>query len=109
MTTYYFVAGSEKFFCEEEPLDEVLRERTRHYQDKGLEIDFWLVRQPAFLEAPELAAAKAKVPQPAAAVVTTSKTFQTFLKLRMEFVLLGEFEAPSVSIPDPLASLAAVG
>jgi hypothetical protein len=47
------------------------------------------------------------VPRPAAAVVSTDPTFITFMKLRLEFVRRGEFEAPSATIPDPLASLVA--
>ncbi len=108
MTTYHYVLASEKFLIEEEPLDEVLRERVRNYQEQEKAIDFWLVRQPAFLNAPELAAVKAKCPQPAAAIISTNPQFITWLKLRLEFVLTGEFEAPSASIPDPLASGALV-
>lgn len=108
MTTYYYVAASQRFLLEEEPLDEVLQERRRHYQSKEKEIDFWLIKQPAFLEAPELSATKAKCPQPAAAIVSTDKTFITWLKLRLQYVATGAFEAPSDTIPDPLASLEAV-
>jgi hypothetical protein len=108
MQTYYYVLASKHFLVEEEPLEEVLRERTRDYQEKGKEIDFWLVSQPAFLEAPDLAAAKAKCPQPAAAIISTNQTFITWLKLRLEYVLTGEFQAPSDTIPDPLASLTSV-
>lgn len=104
-TTYHFIAASEAFLTEEEPLEEVLRERTRHYQEAGKPIDFWLVRRPAFLESRELAAGATAVPRPAAAVVSTDETFITFMKLRLEFVWRGQFEAPSSSIPDPLASL----
>jgi hypothetical protein len=105
MTTYYYVLASQKFLLDEEPLDEVLRERTRDYQEKGQAIDFWLIRQPAFLEAPEFAAIKAKVPQPAAAIVSTNQQFITWLKLRLEYVIVGDLQ-PSETIPDPLASLA---
>ena len=105
MTTYYYVAASQRFLLEEEPLDEVLKERHRHYQSKEKEIDFWLIKQPAFLEAPALSATKAKCPQPSAAVVSTDKTFITWLKLRLEYVATGSFEAPSEAIPNPLASL----
>lgn len=104
MSTYHFIAASERFLTQEEPLEEVLRERTRHYQAANKPIDFWLVRQPAFLESAELASAAAAVPRPAAAVVSTDPTFITFMKLRLEFVLRGQFEAPIASIPDPLAS-----
>lgn len=108
MTTYYYVAASRRFLLEEEPLDEVLKERHRHYQSKEKEIDFWLIEQPAFLEAPELSAVKAKCPQPTAAVVSTDKTFITWLKLRLEYVATGSFEAPTETIPDPLGSLETV-
>jgi hypothetical protein len=104
MTTYHFIAASEAFLTEEEPLDEVLRERVRNYQERDKEIDFWLVRRPAFLEAPELAAMAAGVPRPAAAVVSSDEKFITFMKLRLEFVARGSFEAPSAAVPDPIAS-----
>ncbi|MCL6436712.1 MAG: DUF2488 family protein [Leptolyngbyaceae cyanobacterium HOT.MB2.61] len=106
MQTYYYVLASQRFLTEEEPLEEVLRERTRHYQEQEKEIDFWLIKQPAFLEAPEMAEIKKKCPQPAAAIVSTNPQFITWLKLRLEFVVTGEFKAPSDTIPQPLASLA---
>ena len=103
MTTYHFVAASERFLTVEEPLEEVLRERQRNYAETGKTIDFWLVKQPSFLSSPELAELKATIPQPAAAVVSTDPTFITFLKLRLEDVAVGAFEAPSAGIPDALA------
>jgi hypothetical protein len=106
MSIYHFVAASEAFLTEEEPLEEVLRERVRNYGEQGKAIDFWLVRRPAFVEAPELATQLAAVPRPAAAVVSTDETFITFLKLRLEFVVKGQFEAPTAAIPEALASQA---
>ncbi|MGD1809399.1 MgPME-cyclase complex family protein [Dapis sp. BLCC M126] len=106
MQTYYYVLASQKFLMEEEPLEEVFRERIRDYHEKEKEIDFWQVPQPAFLEAPELASIKVKCPQPAAAIISTNSHFITWLKLRLEFVATGEFQAPSDTIPQPLASLA---
>ena len=105
MQKYYYVLASQKFLLEEEPFDEVLQERVRNYQEQNKEIDFWLVKQPAFLEAPEFSEIKAKCPQPTAAVISTNPQFITWLKLRLEYVITGEFEAPSDSISDPLASL----
>ena len=105
MTTYYYVAASQKFLFEEEPFEEVIEERIRNYKERNKEIDFWLIKQPAFLEAPEMADVKASIPQPAAAVVTTSEQLSTWLKLRLEYVATGTFEAPSETMPDPLASL----
>ncbi|MAS28951.1 MULTISPECIES: MgPME-cyclase complex family protein [unclassified Synechococcus] len=103
MTTYHFVAASERFLTQEEPLEEVLKERRRNYAEQGKDIDFWLVRHPAFLQAAELSSIAAKVPTPSAAVVSTDPRFITFMKLRLEFVAEGRFEAPSTTIPDALA------
>jgi hypothetical protein len=108
MKTYYFVLASQRFLIEEEPLEEVLQERSRDYLEKQKEIDFWLVKQPAFLEAPEMQEIKNQCPQPAAAIISTNSQFITWLKLRLEFVITGQFQAPSDTIPDPLASLATV-
>ena len=105
MTTYYYLLASQKFLLDEEPIDEVLKERTRNYHEQEKEIDFWLVPQPAFLEAPEMATVKAQCPQPAIAVISTNPQFITWLKLRLEFVITGEFQAPSETIPNALASL----
>jgi hypothetical protein len=103
MSTYYYVLASQRFLMEEEPLEEVLRERTRHFQEQEKAIDFWLVPQPAFLETPEMSAVKAKCPQPAAAIISTDKGWITWLKLRLEYVLTGEFSANSQN--EAIASL----
>jgi hypothetical protein len=108
MKTYYYVLASQHFLIEEEPIEEVLKERTRNYHEQEKEIDFWLIKQPAFLESPEMANVKQECPQPAAAIISTNPQFITWLKLRLEFVKTGEFQAPSATIPDTLASLASV-
>jgi hypothetical protein len=108
MQTYYYVLASQRYLLEEEPTEEALKERHRYYQENEKEIDFWLVKEPAFLEAPEMAAAKAKCPRPAAAIISTNPTYIQWLKLRLEYVFTGEFQAPSSTIADPFASLAAV-
>jgi hypothetical protein len=105
MQTYYYVLASQRYILEEEPMQEVLQERIRHYREQEKAIDFWLIRQPAFLETPEFAALKAKCPQPTVAIISTDQSFITWLKLRLEYVLTGSFQAPSEAIPDPLASL----
>ncbi|GAP98817.1 MgPME-cyclase complex family protein [Leptolyngbya sp. NIES-2104] len=107
MTTYHYVLASQKFLLEEEPIDEVLKERYRDYKDKGREIDFWVIKEPAFLEAPEMAEIKAKCPRPCVAIVSTNKQFITWLKLRLEYVITGEYQQ-SEAIPNPLGSLEAV-
>ena len=108
MQTYYYLVASHKFLREEEDLNEVFAERARNYQEQGKEIDFWLIDRPAFLDAPELTSIKARIPQPATGVISTNKQFITWLKLRLEFVATGEFQAPSTTIPDPIAALITV-
>jgi Protein of unknown function (DUF2488) len=108
MQTYYYVLASQRFLTQEEPIEEVLKERTRHYHEQEKEIDFWLVQQPAFLEAPEMSEIKAKCPKPATAIISTNPQFITWLKLRLEYVITGEFQAPSETIPNALASLTTV-
>ena len=101
MKTYYFVAASEKFLTVEEPLEEILKERVRNYKENNREIDFWLLKNPSFLKTPQFVDLEAKIPSPPAAVLSTDKKFITFLKLRLEFVAVGEFEFPSAEISDP--------
>ncbi len=108
MQTYYYALASERFLIQEEPIAEVLKERTRYYHEQEKEIDFWLVKQPAFLEAPQMAEIKAKCPQPTAAIISTNSQFITWLKLRLEYVITGEFQSPSETIPEAVASFAKV-
>jgi len=104
MTTYHYVLASQKFLLEEEPFEEVIKERVRNYDEQNKEIDFWVVKQPAFLEVAEMKDIKSKCPQPSVAVISTNEQIITWLKLRLEYVFKGKFESPSDSIPDPLAS-----
>ena len=101
MKTYFFVAASEKFLTIEEPLEEILKERIRNYKENKQEIDFWLLRNPSCLKASQFVELTTKIPSPPAAVISTDKKFITFLKLRLEFVAVGEFELPNAEISDP--------
>ena len=101
MTTYFFVAASEKFLTVEEPIEEILKERIRNYEENNKKIDFWLLKNPSFLQTNQFADLKAKIPSTPAVVLSTDKKFITFLKLRLEFVAVGEFECPNAEIIDP--------
>ena len=101
MTNYFFVAASEKFLTIEEPLEEILKERVRNYKENSKEIDFWLLRNPSFLKSSKFVDLSKNIPNPPAAVISTDKKFITFLKLRLEFVAVGEFECPNAEINDP--------
>ena len=102
MTNYYFIAASKKFLTEEEPLEEILKERRRNYKENNREIDFWLLKKPLFLKSEQFKDLYQRIPKPQAAVISTDKKFIIFLKLRMEFVASGEFEGPNHEISDPL-------
>ena len=102
MTTYFFVAASEKFLTVEEPIQEILKERIRNYEENNKEINFWLLKNPSLLHTTKFNDLKAKIPSPPAAILSTDKKFITFLKLRLEFVVVGEFEYPNAEITDPL-------
>ena len=101
MTTYFFVAASEKFLTVEEPLEEILKERERNYKENNKEKDFWLLKNPSFLKTNQFYDLTEKIPSTPAAVISTDKKFITFLKLRLEFVAVGEFECPNAEITDP--------
>ena len=101
MIKYFFVAASEKFLTIEEPIEEILKERMRNYEENNKEIDFWLLKNPSFLQTTQFVDLKTKIPSPPAAILSTDKKFITFLKLRLEFVAVGEFECPNAEITDP--------
>ncbi len=101
MTTYYFIAASEKFLTIEEPIEEILKERMRNYKENNKEIDFWLLKNPSFLQTSQFVDLKSKIPSPPAAIISTDKKFITFLKLRLEFVAVGEFKCPNAEITEP--------
>ena len=101
MTTYFFVAASAKFLTFEEPLDEILKERERNYKENNKEKDFWLLKNPSFLKTNQFYDLTEKIPSTPAAVISTDKKFITFLKLRLEFVAVGDFECPNAEITDP--------
>eukprot|EP00741_Cyanophora_paradoxa_P025360 tig00000367_g24479.t1 len=91
--TWYYVACSRKYMLEEEPTMEVLDERDRNFKKRGLPKDFFLVENPAFLNKPEFASVKAQIPGTPVAIVTDNRQFMVFMRLRLEFVVEGEFQA----------------
>lgn len=104
MTTYYFAIASQDFLLHEEPVEEVLRERIDHYQNIQKIIDFWLVMNPSFVNAPEMTKIKKQLTKPSAAIISENKIFINWLKLRLGFVIVGEFRSPSENILNHLES-----
>lgn len=93
MTVYYFTAASKHFLLEEEPVEEILRERRNFYQTNNLPIDFWLISHASFFQLSEVSSLKKFVNQDLAAVVSTNPHFINWLKLRLQYVIIGNFDA----------------
>lgn len=92
MPKYYFAAASKKFFLEEEPIEEVLRERTNYYNSINKPIDFWLLIAPDFLNTKELNYVQSRIKKPSAVIISTNPVFINWIKLRVTYVLTGEIE-----------------
>ena len=102
---YYCVANADFMLNDEnnEHFPEILRERRRFFKEKSKPQDFWIVPNPAFLDAmPDV---KKKIRQPCVAVVTTDKVWNDFVKLRMDRVYKGGVEG---AVCDILKSSAAI-
>eukprot|EP00897_Mesotaenium_endlicherianum_P009789 jgi/Mesen1/8839/ME000053S08235 len=94
-TTYHFVVANAKFMLDdEEHFQELMKERLRHFGDIGREQDFWLVYEPSFLD--QMPEVTKRLSRPAVALVSTDDAWMTFMKLRLDRVLRGQYEASSV-------------
>lgn len=94
-TKYYFIVANAKFMLDdEEHFQEQLFERQRYYGERNKEQDYWLVIEPKFLDSfPDFTK---KLRRPAVALVSTNGPWITFMKLRLDRVLSGSFEADSL-------------
>jgi hypothetical protein len=104
MTIYYFAIASQDFLLKEEPVEEILRERIEHYKSIDKAIDFWLIKNPAFLYKADMVKIHKQLLKPSAAIISNNSTFIDWLKLRLGFVRIGTFHASSDSIPHSLYS-----
>lgn len=102
---YYFILASENFLLKEEPLEEVLRERVQNYNNKKKNLNFWIVKNPIFLRAPEFIQIKKDIPIDPVAIISTEKTFIIWLKLRLNNVIIGNFEITKDKNISPFRSL----
>jgi hypothetical protein len=99
---YFFVLGSEKFLLKQEPMEEILRERVQNYNKKNKPLNFWIVPNPAFLKADDFSMVKDKISGDCIAIVSTDKTFITWLKLRLNNVFSGNFKFSKQTQISPL-------
>lgn len=100
--TYHFVVANAKFMLdEEEHFQEQLSERLRLFGERNQEQDFWLVIEPKFLD--KFPNITKRLKRPAVALVSTNGPWITFMKLRLDRVLQGSFEAAN-SVEEALES-----
>nr|QCI04102.1 hypothetical protein [Antithamnionella ternifolia] len=93
---YYFALASQDFLVNEEPLEEVLRERKNYYHSIAKEIDFWFVLEPNFINSATFYSKSTTLPKKCAAIISLDKQFIEWLKLRIGFVSIGTFQSKSL-------------
>ena len=93
MTTYYIAMASTKFLLEQEPIEEMLRERKRYYKENNLPIDFWLIRDFSSINEPELKKLETYLMKPMSMIISSNKRFIDWIKLRVNYVLVDSFES----------------
>lgn len=99
MYNYYFILASQNFLLNEEPVEEILRERIAYYKRVNKKIDFWLVLNPQFISISEPNLNKLSFKNSYAAIVSLDRYFIQWLKLRIGFVIIGKFLSESIFLP----------
>lgn len=100
MNNYYCIIASQHFFLNQEPIEEILRERTRYYKNNNKIIDFWFIPDPNFINLIDCNTSLNSINKPFAAIVSLDKQFIQWLKLRLVLVYVGSFKSTSVFIPN---------
>lgn len=104
MIQYYFLVASKDFLLYQEPIEEILRERIKHYQNLNKSIDFGVTTNLSFLNDPSLNHIKSQLIKPSAAIISLDSKFIHWLKLRIHYVIIGSFVSSSINIKNSLAS-----
>ena len=102
MVRYYFLVASQDFLFYQEPIEEILRERIRHYSSIKKEIDFSFTTNLDFLNQPDLKYIKKNLIKPSAAVVSLNPKFIDWLKLRVQYGIKGSFMSSSLNMYNSL-------
>lgn len=105
MRRYYFLLASKDFLFFQEPIEEILRERIRHYISINKNQDFCLTTDLSFLEASSLKQVKHNLVKPSAAVVSLNPKFIDWLKLRVHYGLVGSFISSSFEEKNTVLSI----
>nr|QTW91503.1 hypothetical protein [Scytosiphon lomentaria] len=107
---YFFVIGSSKFLLDNEPLEEILRERIQQYAREKKTIDFWIIKSPKFLNSLDLIDVKNKLTKDGlgkaelSAIISLDEVFIKWMKLRLQNVAESNFMVFANDIESPLAS-----
>ena len=96
MIRYYFLVASQDFLFYQEPIEEILRERIKHYRAIKKDVDFAITTDLEFLDTPDLQNIKAQLVKPSAAIISLNPKFIDWLKLRIHYAVKGSFVAFSM-------------
>lgn len=96
MLRYYFLLASQDFLFYQEPVEEILRERIKHYHTIKKDIDFGFTTDLDFLDQPDLEYLKQQLIKPSAAIISLNPKFISWLKLRIHYAFTGSFISSSV-------------
>nr|QCI04855.1 hypothetical protein [Bornetia secundiflora] len=96
MYNYYFALATQNFLINEEPIEEILRERILYYKNFKKNIDFWFVMNPDFLQNSHIDNFNYNKSSSYAAIVSSNPKFIQWLKLRIGFVATGYFKSESL-------------
>ena len=94
--SYYFLVASQDFFFYQEPIEEILRERIRHYKSIEKDLDFSFTTNLDFLNEPDLVHIRESLIKPSAAIVSLNPKFINWLKLRVQYGVTGNFVSSSL-------------
>ena len=93
---FHFLVANANFMLNDvqnESMAEQLRERVRFYGEQEWPVDFALVCEPEWLEKHVPADVVPKIGRPCVALVSTEKDWMVFMKLRLDRVVSGSFDA----------------
>nr|YP_009509195.1 hypothetical protein [Gracilaria vermiculophylla]AXI96845.1 hypothetical protein [Gracilaria vermiculophylla]QXU75059.1 hypothetical protein [Gracilaria vermiculophylla]WDZ68019.1 hypothetical protein [Gracilaria vermiculophylla] len=93
MPEYYFAIASKNFLMNQEPIEEILRERTSYYKNIKKEVDFWFITNPNLLQSFNMKNIKKHLNEDCAAIISSDIKFIQWLKLRIGFVAIGKFQS----------------
>ena len=105
MIRYYFLVASKDFLFYQEPIEEILRERIKHYYALKKEIDFGITTNLDFLNTPDLEIVRKQLTKPSAAVISLNPRFIDWLKLRIHYAVTGSFTSSSLREYNQLSSV----